>query len=304
MKNDVVVHVGYHKTGSSWLQEELFPVLEDVAVPLDFGTILEAIVTPHPFVFDEAKFWDEYGATLRAAASKTNVTVLSSERLSGSPHSGGYDSRILTQRIQRLFPEAKILVVVREQMQMIASNYREYIRGGGTCSLKRYLNPPVANHRPMFDPDYFRYDKFVEQYYEAFGTDQVKVLPFEWLKARPKRFVSEVCGFLGAAYDFDDISFAPVRVGVSDTGTRMKRWTNKVTRRNSLHPCASLRIPGGDMAVQWALGRIDPLLRKIGREGGFIRQVREHLEGHYGASNKRLQQYMRADLGQLGYEIS
>lgn len=301
MNTNVIIHIGYHKTGTSWLQEELFPALEGVAVPFGFREILEAIITPHPFAFDEAQFWERHGGPLRGR--REDVVLLSSERLSGSPHSGGYDAPMLARRLRRLFPEAKILLVVREQMGTIVSSYREYVRGGGVCSLEQYVDPPVAKHRPGFDPDYFRYDRMVELYRDLFPAERIEVLPFEWLKGRRARYVDEIADFVGAPVDKDQIDFAPVRRGISETATRIKRWTNRLTRRNSLNPCPALRVRGGEPAVQGILGRLDPLLSRIRWGDGFRDRVIDRFGGYYASSNSRLQEYMTADLEALGYEV-
>lgn len=65
------------------------------------------------------------------AAESDSTPVLSAERLSGNPHSGGYDSLQTAKRLHRLFPQAKVLVVVREQTEEILSCYNQYVRAGG-----------------------------------------------------------------------------------------------------------------------------------------------------------------------------
>ena len=78
---------------------------------------------------------------MKRAAESDSTPVLSAERLSGNPHSGGYDSLQTAERLHRLFPQAKVLVVVREQT--------EEIRLATTST-----SAPVASYR--FAPTWIR----------------------------------------------------------------------------------------------------------------------------------------------------
>jgi len=49
------------------------------------------------------------------------VPVLSAERLSGNPDSGGYDSVHVAEYLAATFPEARVLIVIREQADMLVS---------------------------------------------------------------------------------------------------------------------------------------------------------------------------------------
>jgi hypothetical protein len=64
------------------------------------------------------------------------IPMVSSERLSGNPHSGGYDSAVLAERLHQVFPGARVLVMIREQRSMILSSWAQYVRVGGACLLR------------------------------------------------------------------------------------------------------------------------------------------------------------------------
>lgn len=304
MPRETVLHVGYHKTGTSWLQQAVFPSLENVFMPLSFREVLEAIVLPHDFAFDPSAFWERYGDRIEGRESDGAVAVISNERLSGSPHAGGYDSRIIAERLQRLFPDGKVLLVIREQIRMIASSYKEYVRGGGTCSLDRYIDPPEAKHRPMFDPDFFKYDRCVVQYRRLFGPERVKVLPFERLREDPNGYLRELTAFVGATADIGGISLRPVRQGLTEQSTRIRRWTNRVTRRTSLNPCTSVRVRGGHPIISWILQRLDPVFGRLSDQRAFRERVAREFDGYYAGSNRRLEELIGADLGALGYDVA
>ena len=68
--------------------------------------------------------------------------VVSFERFSGNPFSGGYDSKEIADRLVQVFPDARVLVVVREQRSMIVSTYKQYVREGGALPPSKFMLPP------------------------------------------------------------------------------------------------------------------------------------------------------------------
>ena len=64
------------------------------------------------------------------------IPIYSNERLSGGPHTGGSDSAEIARRIKICAPSSKIIIIIREQEDMILSSYSQYIRAVGSASLK------------------------------------------------------------------------------------------------------------------------------------------------------------------------
>ena len=89
-RDAVLLHVGYHKTGSSWLQRRVFAAPESGFEWL--GRPWQArqqIVAPHPLAFDPAAARAHYQPEIESAQAKGRIVVFSDERFSGNPHSGG-----------------------------------------------------------------------------------------------------------------------------------------------------------------------------------------------------------------------
>jgi hypothetical protein len=140
-KNDLLIHSGYQKTGTTWLQKHLFnnPTI-GFAKPFGPREISEALVFPFPLTFD-AEQCDSYLAPpFQQARDDGLFPVLSRERLSGSLCGGGYDSKEIADRLVRVFPAAKILIVIREQRAMLLSSYQQTVKGSSCLSLKQFLN--------------------------------------------------------------------------------------------------------------------------------------------------------------------
>jgi hypothetical protein len=119
------------------------------------------------------------------------VPVLSAERLCGDMLYGAYDSARIARRLADTFPEARVLVVFREQRQMILSSYRQYVSTGGLLSLEDYLQPPRPRypHPWPFSPVHFEYDRLIALYRELFDEARVLALPYELFRRDPQEFV-------------------------------------------------------------------------------------------------------------------
>jgi hypothetical protein len=101
-----------------------------------------SFVEVDPFAWSPSKARETFETGIRDAAERGLVPVLSAERLSGNPDSGGYDSVHVAEYLAATFPEARVLIVIREQADMLVSSYKRYVRNGGPGTLRQYGSPP------------------------------------------------------------------------------------------------------------------------------------------------------------------
>ena len=115
--------------------------------------------------------------------------------MSGGIHSGGFDSRDICERLNTCFPNGKVLIVIREQKSMLYSAYSQYIKGGGSYSIKEYLFPKTKKVKGLFKFNYLEYHHLIEYYYKYFGKNNVLVLPYEMMKEDQERFLQNILFF-------------------------------------------------------------------------------------------------------------
>lgn len=218
--NDILVHIGYHKTGTTWMQNELFISESDSFKPLSINKSGHSTLARR-FIFDEEGYllnsFDNNEKTIRADLNEllgerdqddeNKVLVMSHERLSGTPHSSGFDSSIIARRIKNIFPYAKILIVIREQSSWILSNYFQYLSAGGTHSLYKYLNTKYDGRRPGFSPAHIEYHRPILDYQAKFGKQNVLVLPYELLVFDRTLFIKKIEAFVEKEIDIGGINF-------------------------------------------------------------------------------------------------
>jgi len=210
LSSNVLVHIGMHKTGSSWLQENLFG-RDDTSFwsPGDIAMPAKKRVKAHTralFVDDLDRLLpdeDFNPADLREQLEPLVVptgrrAVFSSERLSGHPLSNGIDRGQICKRIKQVFPNARILVIIREQRSMILSNYMQCLKSGGGYALRGFINGGwAAKKGSALTFHYFKYDRLIRQYHSVFGPENVLALPFEMIRDMPQDYIERICQFSG-----------------------------------------------------------------------------------------------------------
>jgi len=204
---DLLIHIGYQKTGSKWLQRHLFtPSHLGFRLPIERKIIKAIFIDPHPLDFSSNYSVKTIDNILLSQEKKQGYPVLSHEGLSGNPHTGGYESKEIAIRLSSVFSNCKILIVIREQAQMILSTYFQYLKAGGTMSIENYLKPlKSARVIREFEMDRFKYHRLIKLYYGLFGQSNVLVLPYELLASNPLKYVETIQNFCNIQHQQDQV---------------------------------------------------------------------------------------------------
>jgi hypothetical protein len=310
----VIVHIGYHKTASSWLQRHVFgnpkTGLQTIG-KLGPDHPVRQLVRARPLEFDAAAMCVLFEPLLQPVRDAGLVPVVSWERLSGHAVSGGYDSKELANRVREVFPEATILVVIREQRSMIVSTYKQYVIGGGPNSLEAFLAPPLSQNvrLPGFDLRHFEYHHLLRHYRSLFGDDSVLALPFEQFVREPHDFVAAIGQFAGrpiddaliAAMPFDDVH----RPSPSALALEMRRRRNRCVR-SELNPVPLELQPYKRLMKLMQAAAEQPLVRdRLGaRATSKLKEsVAATVGDRYRESNRATAELTGLDLAGYGWTI-
>ena len=293
----MLIHIGFHKTATSWMQQRWYPRHPQLAVPVDYWDIVERLVFPDPLHYDA----DATRAWFDAHAASGRTVVLSAERLSGTPHAGGYDRAEIAARIAATFPDAHVWIVVREQVGMIASLWRQYVFEGGRLPLERYVRGVVPELKPSFRFEHLDYAPLVERYRSLLGADRVLVTTYEDFRSDPQPTLDRLCAFLDIeplAAGGDERTL--VNRGLSDRSARVLRSCNALSRPDRMHeePFVDLRLRG---PVARVLRKIDRAGTPWSRPTGVEARVAELVGDRYVEPNRDLAEMLGTDLGALGY---
>jgi hypothetical protein len=307
-----LLHVGYPKNASEWLQRHIFddPAKGFVCRWNAFsGEPVEEFLLKNTARFDprevRAKFERAYTGCGDLARVLSHVT------LCGDPLCPRYDTPdwfALADRLHATFPDAGVLIIFREQRAMALSMYREYVRLGGQWPIEAFIGTGQerVGFAPFMRPDYLEYDILLTRYVELFGKQQVLALPFELLQQDGVQFEQRIHDFCQTGVVAQKF-IPPWHVSLKGAASAVQRQLNKI--------CPP--VPG-----HYAGGRLN---RRIKRAAFFCCRVVNKLTpgwahryfdnrlkratdarvGHYyRESNQRLAALTGFDLKNLGYDLA
>lgn len=196
MKNNVYIHVGLQKTGTTALQN-VFSLIDNIQY------------------FHYISWYTKI--------NQYKDVLFSNEDLSGFPIGDRLDRYEILSNLKYVFPDAKIIVGFRDIKSWINSLYHESVRQGYKYTFDRFMSE--------FDPVYYDNDKYENVLKEYF--DEVFVYYYEELKNNFDKVVDNICCFLQK--DVPIYKKGEVNISLSDLQVKglccinwfCKSWLNK-----------------------------------------------------------------------------
>ena len=210
----LLIHIGMHKTGSSYLQRLIFDDVEaGFRSPIPRPLLRQTFLAPDAFAFRPRSARNHLSRFLAREHPNETVAVLSHEQFSGQPAGRGFGLRRreceigrkeLAHRLHTTFPDARILLVIREQRAMLRSIYKWMVcgwEGRLSASPRQFLDqsPLIDGYSPLFHCAYLEFHHLVQHYQQRFGRQNVLVLPYELLASNPLDFVNRIRAFVDLA---------------------------------------------------------------------------------------------------------
>ena len=196
-----LIHVGYPKAGSKFLQAwfERHPELRYVPGGLGGYRNVYDLARPAgggPYTYFVTSAEDLTSPNRSAGDLPLDVPTEWREKL-GRVKS---DQAHVCEVLRSLFPGSRILIVTRGFRGIIMSGYSQYVRAGGVLRTTKALPEDVRADAHSFVHEYFDFDYLIRLYGEAFGEENVAVLPYELLRDDHRRFLAVLEEWLGLAH--------------------------------------------------------------------------------------------------------
>lgn len=307
-----IVHVGYHKTATTWFQRRLYPLVNNYRY-------IQPVAVRNAFLYEHAFVFDPQAVRERLGLDGGLPSILCEEELSGNFQTGGHLgalSKDIAERIYRVLPEARIVIFIRNQLDMIASAYAQYIRRGGTHGPGRFLFP--ARYRkglqqyngwkpytkPLFFFDHFAYLGLLRHYRALFGDENVHVFAYESFREDASAFLAGYTAQLGMKLDLGQVEFGALNSSYRHRTLHLARILHHLTYRNDVI----------DKSCTVPLLRFKRLQRQLdrfnaSRFAGRMLSARELLgsdivafiQEHFAESNRQLADETGLPLAAYGY---
>jgi hypothetical protein len=306
----LLVHVGLHKTATSALQSAFFTPQHGFQQILGRGPLLRMFVDKASTEPLSASEKAQIADRVRECEDAGLAPVISHERLSGYPLTGGYDRLSIWQRIRSLDVECRILLVIREQRSWLYSAWKQMISDGGSVSLRDFLAPPHAAsvRLPVPRLEYLDYAREIRTLHSLFGEGNVCVLPHELIATDFDAFAGRLFRFAGMA----GAAPSPLRLQCVNESKNLTHLAGlRLLHRFAYRTGTS---PGGVLSVNGRLGRrsyalADRLLSRAPRlpwhgavEAAHRQTIDALVGGRFDHINAATSALVGIDLRDLGYQ--
>lgn len=316
-----LIHVGLHKSASTFLQQNVFPRVEADYVFLA-GHQRRLIDAVEGRAGDFSPRWlrDQVRGHLAerrvAYVPGERNLILSHEELSGHPHGHRcVDPELVADNLHAAYPDARILLILRNPLHYLRSlyTYRVTTKGMESRGLSRFLDE--EGRAGLFEK--LEYDRLIDVYDRVFGRDRVTVLPMELLADHAEVFLDRV--FRAAGVPSVEVS-PGARVNTSSSHARVIGWWRPINAVLRPVPRTLAKMPAPlnalDMRLRYTYyrmqRRINPWLeRRLGGPKIRIEAYARYAELYErcARSNARTQDRLAGDglptsLAELGYPVS
>ncbi len=204
-KRKIYFHIGYPKTASTWFQESFFPKIKNII-------FIDNIKTRHFFFDSDAFFLDTEEVYKIISSYKLDDCLFSSELLTTPINYGWHNgcvSKACADKIKHVFPKASVIIFIRNQQSLFTSGYQQYLKNGGTFSIRKFLYS-----RHLFSVEHLYFDNLINYYDSLFGEDRVHVFLFEEFQLDPQDFVKRFCEKFEFKINYSEINYKSINQGL------------------------------------------------------------------------------------------
>jgi len=170
-ESEIYIHIGMHKTATTFLQKEIFPKLKGIK----YYNLVNNKGNRHKLL----------------AIEKAGKILISDEDLSGSPliYGTSYTERYnIADNLHKLFPNAKLIVGIRNKDDWLNSVIRHI-----ATSSPQYTKDEI---RRIFDKNYLDFEYYISYVRQLWGNKNIYVYRYEDLKENPHKFIEGICNFM------------------------------------------------------------------------------------------------------------
>jgi len=299
---EIFIHIGFPKTGTRSLQYHIFHQNEEVALigyPEDINNSLKyrltrVILRDERHEFDPSQVKKELLYPILNHTHKDKV-IVSNENFSTAVDGIGVDRYTVAERLKKLFPKGKIIVIIRNQFDILKSHYLQKLKNNKkfNLSFKEWLDKHYEFIYTGNIFNWYKYDKILDIYHKLFGKDNVLVLKFE--DHVKKGDLSMLQDFINIKGDFN----------LDQNKHRNKTITNTQYVTDRIIDKVNLRSTINMLPESFRNNVRDTLFYKIGKKINiqYPDEYIDFINEYYAESNKRLEEKANISLSKKNYPL-
>lgn len=221
---EVFFHVGLAKTGTTYLQHNFFPKLKGIQY------------------IQRTKYRDLKYAKIIERTNHEKYLI-----------SNEFDRQLKQEleNIASVYPDAKIIIVLRRHHSWIASQYRRRIKNGYSFTFKEFID--LENDQGFWKQKDLYFYPMLEMIERTFKSKPL-VLFYDDLRNNPYQFLDKLAGFLGATYDKNSINLSSKHKSFNDKQLKVIRTFSRLLFKQDF-----------EYSKKYWVSKIQRLLRMIPR---------------------------------------
>ena len=227
-----IIHIGLPRTASTFLQREVFPKFKG----FEFYGVDQTFYSERfqKLLYQDTSLYHQPSRKELIATEAQNL-LLSNELFSGQSFSMNATNRSRTaKRLKIAFPEAEILLILRNQLSLLESLYAIAVYSGYFHKPEEFVNfgnsiPRYSTFTENEHTETYLLNSIIEFYRRTF--EKVHIFLFEDFAANPNYFINEIEKKLEVELD-GEIAFA--KKENKSLSKRQIRYFRKINRSKSL----------------------------------------------------------------------
>ena len=214
-KPEIIIHPGMHKTGTTFLQWNVFPYVDANYLWHAFykAGIGGALDTSKEVDIEKIK--ERFDSLI----SDEKVNIISEENMYTYQFTKEDDRFTRLERIKQLFPEAKVVFGKRNKDESLVSWYVEYVAVGGVLDFQGFLDKYMNLEK--LDPE--PYEKKLKEHY---GEENVFVYSMDDLRKDQDKLIGDICTFMNVEKP-EKYRKKPARVGYGLGALKLSLFLNR-----------------------------------------------------------------------------
>ena len=202
---NLYIHIGIQRTGSTFLQQEIFPKISDVnLINLHRHQGLKFKYLPRNHLQKILRNIELYEKKriekeLIPYIKSKKINLITNENIWWQLHENIKKREERIKKIKTVFPDAKIIFGIRRKEDLVISFYKKYVVRGGIFTFREFK-------KNILNYDMLNYEPYINLLLKLFGEKNVHIYKFEIMKTDIHRHVKNICDFMNVeSPNFDNV---------------------------------------------------------------------------------------------------